>query len=129
MRMNMRATPGISIVAMTAVLFAAADLSAQVVNIADPPPTGAAVQFSGPSANARAGISLLRADISGDVQRADLVVGAPGAGAGGEGQAYVLFMGPSYTSGSLAAQATVILNGETGGDQFGAAVTAGMVIR
>ena len=102
---------------------------AQVVNLGTAGPGGAAIQWQGPQTNARAGASLLREDMSGDVQRVDLVVGAPAAGPHAEGQVYVLFMGPSRASGNIAPQASVTLTGATGGDEFGAATAAGMIIR
>src|SRR5712691_10538373 len=119
----------IPIVVLACCLAGAGSAIAQVVDLSDPGPSGAAIQWQGPQANARAGASLLRADLSGDIDRVDLTVGAPGAGPHVEGQAYVLFMGPSYTSGNVAASASAILTGTAMGDEFGAATTAGMIVR
>jgi hypothetical protein len=118
-----------TIVTLGLVVSGAASASAQVINLSEVGPGGTAVQLNGPQANALAGASLMRADLSGDVDRVDLVVGAPGAGPNGEGQAFVFFMGPTYTTGSLSANASAILTGESAGDQFGAATAAGMVTR
>ena len=120
-------------VAIAAVVLAnvlgAGSAVAQVVNLGNSGPGGAAIQWQGPQTNARAGTSLLRADMSGDVDRVDLVIGAPGAGPHAEGQAYVLFMGPSYTSGSVSASASAIFTGGVSGDEFGASTAAGMIVR
>src|SRR5262249_22896117 len=95
-------------VARACVVLNACRAGAQVITHGDSGRGGAAIQWQGPQVNARAGASLLRADMSGDVDRVDLVVGAPEAGPHAEGQAYILFMGPTYTSGNIAASATVI---------------------
>src|SRR5712671_4964472 len=116
-------------VVLACFLASAGSAIAQVINLSDAGPSGAAIQWQGPQSDAHAGTSLSRADMSGDVDRVDLLVGAPGAGPNGEGQAYILFMGPSYTSGNVAASATVILTGAATGDQFGAGMTAGMIVR
>ena len=100
-------------VAVAAVVLAnilsAGSAGAQVVNLGNSGPSGAAIQWQGPQTNARAGTSLLRADMSGDVDRVDLIVGAPGAGPQGQGQVYVLFMGPTYASGSVSAAAIRVM--------------------
>jgi len=107
----------------------AGSAAAQVIDLGNSGPSGAAIQWQGPQTNARAGASLLRADMSGDVDRVDLIAGAPGAGPHAEGQVYVLFMGPTYTSGSIAAAASAIVTGAVTGDEFGASTAAGMIIR
>src|SRR5882672_3075672 len=119
----------IPVVVLACFLAGAGSAIAQVVNLSDPGPSGAAIQWQGPQTNARAGTSLLRADMSGDVDRVDLVVGAPGAGPHAEGQAYVLFMGPSFTSGSVSASASAIFTGGVSGDEYGASTAAGMIVR
>jgi hypothetical protein len=108
---------------------AAVHAHAQVVNLSESGPGGSAFQWVGSQSNARIGASLHRADLSGDVDRVDLIVGAPGAGASGQGQVYVLFMGPTWSSGPLSSAASVIITGQSPADQFGAATAAGMVVR
>src|SRR5947207_15822720 len=93
----------------------------QPIDLSVAGPTGTALEWLGPQANARAGASLFRADMSGDVDRVDLIAGAPGAGPNGEGQVFVLFMGPSYVTDNIATATSVKLTGEAAGDQFGAA--------
>jgi hypothetical protein len=109
---------------------AATAASAQVIDLSQPGPAGTAIEWIGDKVNARAGTSILRADMSGDVDREDLVVGLPGAGPNGEGQAYVIFMGPPRSGlVTLISSANGILTGEAAGDRFGAALAAGMIIR
>jgi hypothetical protein len=108
---------------------AAAGASAQVVDLSQSGSGGTAFRWSGAQANARAGAALFKADMSGDVNRQDLIVGAPGAGPNGEGQAYVIFMGPTYASGNVAGAAAAILTGAAAGDAFGASISAGMIVR
>src|SRR5438067_3395178 len=119
----------ISAVALGSVLASAGSAFAQVINLSTAGPAGAAIQWQGPQAGARAGASLLRADMSGDVDRVDLVIGAPGAGRNAEGQVYILYMGPTYASGNVAPQANITISGAATGDEFGAGTAAGMIVR
>ena len=118
---------GVALLAATATV-----ASAQaVVDLSQAGPAGTAIQWTGATANGRLGAATYRADMSGDVFRDDLIVGAPGAGSSGQGQAYIIFMGPTYSSGafSTAAASGVTITGEAAGYQFGAAVAAGMILR
>jgi len=103
--------------------------TAQVIDLSQSGPAGTAFKWSGPGANAGAGASLTRGDLSGDVDRLDLVVGSPGAGPHGEGQAFVVFMGPTRSGTVNLSGADVILTGAAAGDQFGKSTSTGSVIR
>ena len=63
-------------VAVAAVVLAnilsAGSAGAQVVNLGNSGPSGAAIQWQGPQTNARAGASLLRADMSGASCHSDM---------------------------------------------------------
>src|SRR5262249_7669418 len=93
------------VVALACFVLNAGRAVAQVINLGDSGPGGAAIQWQGPQVNARAGASLLRADMSGDGHRVDLVVGAPGAGPPAGRQAHILFTGPTHTPGDHARSA------------------------
>src|SRR5437667_4504995 len=69
----------------------------QTVDLSVTGPAGTAFQWVGPTAGARAGGSMFRADMSGDINRADLIAGAPGSGPNGEGQVFIAYMGPPHT--------------------------------
>ena len=73
-----------AMVLMTTVLAAAVPALAQV-ELATSGPGGTAFTWTGTRANALAGAVLNRVDINGDVNRPDLLVGAPGSGPGGPG--------------------------------------------
>jgi FG-GAP repeat protein/BACON domain-containing protein len=118
----------VPLVAAAWLAFGTASAFAQTVNLSDSGPAGSAFQWQGPRAAARLGTSLERADMSGDVNRIDLIAGAPGAGPGGEGQVYILFMGPTWTTGSIASAASVILTGGASADQFGTSTSPGTVL-
>src|SRR4029079_9055100 len=98
-------------------LLAATPAFAQV-NMATAGPAGTAFTFTGTRAGALAGTTLVRVDISGDVNRPDLLVGAPGSGPAGQGQVFVEFMGPPHTGTVSLAATDVIFTGETAGDRF-----------
>ncbi|HEY6213536.1 MAG TPA: hypothetical protein VIW45_14690, partial [Vicinamibacterales bacterium] len=92
---------GVALLAATATV-----ASAQaVVDLSQAGPAGTAIQWTGATANGRLGAATYRADMSGDVFRDDLIVGAPGAGSSGQGQAYIIFMGPTYSSGAFSTAA------------------------
>src|SRR4051812_27231526 len=93
---GMRRAASVVVITIAALAGAPVSGTAQVIDLSVPGGAGSAFEWFGPKSNARAGASLLRADMSGDVDRTDLIVGAPGAGSGGEGQAYIFFMGPPY---------------------------------
>ncbi|HXI30189.1 MAG TPA: FG-GAP and VCBS repeat-containing protein, partial [Vicinamibacterales bacterium] len=109
------------------IVLGAVSAFAQTVNLSVTGPTGSAFQWLGPRASAGLGSSLERADMSGDVNRIDLIAGAPGAGPGGEGQVYIVFMGPTWSTASIASAASVILTGSASADRFGAATSPGAV--
>src|ERR1700752_3426305 len=69
---------------------------AQAIDLSQADSGGSAFTWIGTRQNARAGTSLLGADMSGDIDRSDLVVGAPGAGTLGQGQVFINFMGPAH---------------------------------
>ena len=107
-------------------LVAAAPAFAQV-NMATAGPAGTAFTFAGTRSGALAGTTLVRVDISGDVNRPDLLVGAPGSGPAGQGQVFVEFMGPPHTGSVSLAATDVIFTGENAGDRFGTAVSGGLI--
>src|SRR5437588_11518678 len=92
---------------------ASAAFAQVVVDLSQTGPAGTAIQWVGDRANARLGTSILRADMSGDIDREDLIAGAPGAGPNSEGQAYIVFMGPPHSGTVTAAgSASAIVTGE-----------------
>ncbi len=111
-----------------AALGATSPLYAQVT-LATPGPAGTAFSWTGTRANAAAGTTLIRVDINGDVNRPDLLVGAPGSGPAGQGQVFIDFMGPSHTGAVSLSSTDVIFTGESTGDRFGASVSAGFIAR
>jgi len=112
-----------------AVALAAARGAQAQVNLATAGPGGTAFAWSGTRVNARAGAVLARVEVSGDVNRPDLLVGAPGSGPSGQGQVFIEFMGPGHT-GTLSLSTTdVIITGEAAGDRFGASISGGLIAR
>jgi len=83
--------------------------------------------WNGPEPGARVGAWLDEGDVSGDVNRRDLVVGAPGA-SGGRGQLYVIINSSSVAGTfSFNEGRRVVLTGEQPGDHFGSSSSAGYV--
>jgi hypothetical protein len=88
---------------------------------------GASQIWQGPEAGARVAAWLDEGDVSGDVNRRDLAIGAPG-GAGGRGQLFIIINGNSVPGvHNLASSLTVIITGENPGDSFGTASAAGHI--
>ncbi len=117
-----------AMVLMTTVLAAAVPALAQV-ELATSGPGGTAFTWTGTRANAQAGAVLNRVDINGDVNRPDLLVGAPGSGSAGQGQAFIEIMGPPHSGAVSLSTTDVILTGEVAGDRFGAAISGGLIAR
>jgi hypothetical protein len=107
-------------------LLAAAPAFAQV-DMATAGPAGTAFTFVGTRAGALAGTFLVRFDISGDVNRRDLLVGAPGSGPAGQGQVFAEVMGPPHTGAVSLSTTDVIFTGENAGDRFGTSIGGGLI--
>src|SRR5919197_1541644 len=83
----------------------------QVVDLSVNGATGAMVRWAGPQANAAAGATLARGELSGDVNRRDMIVGAPTSGPAGQGQVFVVFNGPSRSGTVSLTAANIIATG------------------
>src|SRR3954466_5535515 len=118
-----------SVITVCAIFFGGVIASAQqVVDLSlTNNPGGSAFQWVGPRANAQAGATLIGADMSGDINRHDLLVGAPG-GPSDPGQAFIEFVGPPHTLDVDISTRDVVATGENAGDRFGSAIAAGFVL-
>lgn len=103
----------------------AAAAQTQVVDLSVNGSSGATVRWAGPQANAAAGATLARGELSGDVNRRDLIVGAPSSGPNGQGQVFGIFSGPNRTGVVSLSTANVVVTGEAAGDGFGTGITTG----
>lgn len=117
-------------IALAAFLFArAAAAQTQVVDLSVNSPAGAVVRWAGPQANAAAGATLARGELSGDVNRRDMIIGAPSSGPSGQGQVFAIISGPKRTGVVSLSTANIIVTGEAAGDGFGTAIAAGALLR
>ena len=101
----------------------------QVVDLSVNGAAGSMVRWAGPQANAAAGATLARGELSGDINRRDLIVGAPTSGPAGQGQVFAIFNGPSRSGVVSLSAANITVTGESGGDGFGTAITTGWLFR
>jgi len=103
----------------------AAAAQTQVVDLSVNGASGATVRWAGPQANAAAGATVARGDLSGDGNRRDMIIGAPASGPNGQGQVFGIFSGPNRSGVVSLSTADVIVTGEATGDGFGTAITTG----
>ena len=127
--MNSHRSLAFSIVGAAFLVAQTAVAQTQIVDLSVNGAAGAVVRWAGPQANAAAGATLARGELSGDVNRRDMIVGAPRSGPVGQGQVFAVFSGPSRAGTVSLSSANVIVTGESAGDGFGTAITTGWLFR